>query len=162
MVDALIAKGFAAIHCTSLQQDSIQSQGPLSLTVVYPFHPFVENGTQQRAPTEYLKVDNCCWESEVIFLVNKVFKVTGFEVVRFSRVPYLSEGDFNNPIYSLDSAAFVLRKRDRSKAKKPDSKIFSLKTEDDVMETEDDNSMNVETNDQMEDEPPGICPQASQ
>jgi len=182
MVDTLISKGFEAIHCSSLQQDSIQSEGPFSLitcfnvldrcdkplsllremhsllkpdgllllTVVYPFHPFVENGTQQLVPTELLKVDNCCWESSVIFLVNKVFAVTGFELVRFARVPYLSEGDYNSPIYSLDSTAYVLRRRE--KKKKVDSKIFSL-------EKEEITPNNTQNKDSMEVEPPDSAPE---
>jgi len=184
MVDALISKGFEAIHCSSLGQESIQSTGPFSLitcfnvldrcdkplsllremhsllkddgvlliTVVYPFHPFVENGIEQKVPTEYLKVDNCCWESAVIFLVKKVFQVTGFELVRFARIPYLSEGDYNSPIYSLDSAVYVLRKKNSTKSEsiKPDSKMFSLN------KREENASMDVEPN-ATEEEPPGIC-----
>eukprot|EP00899_Mesostigma_viride_P004850 jgi/Mesvir1/14366/Mv09768-RA.1 len=85
------------------------AHGRLLLAVVLPFKPFVEIGTERRAPTEVLPVP-CCgtWESAVEALVEKVLLPCGFAVQRIARAPYLSRGHVGAPVLSLDDAVFVL------------------------------------------------------
>jgi len=42
-------------------------------------------------------------------VVDKVLTPSGFEVVTWSRVPYLCEGDLQQSYYWLDDAVFVLK-----------------------------------------------------
>jgi len=88
-------------------REIMDENSKLLITVVLPFHPFVEDGNKQLKPTEYLDVDNCCLESGILTFIEKIFPTAGLEVEKFSRVPYLCEGDHNCSIYSLDSVAFV-------------------------------------------------------
>jgi len=44
-----------------------------------------------------------------VSLVQDVFEPAGFTMERFSRVPYLCEGDMECSFYELDDAVFVLK-----------------------------------------------------
>jgi hypothetical protein len=44
-------------------------------------------------------------------LVEKVLTPTGWELVRWTKVPYLCEGSATHEYYKLDDALMVLRKR---------------------------------------------------
>jgi len=85
--------------------------GLLFLAVVLPFRPFVESGTAQLPPSEKLGLSfNARFEFAVNEIVEKVFILAGFKVVRWSRVPYISHS-FNSsdyPYCTLDDALFVL------------------------------------------------------
>jgi SAM-dependent methyltransferase len=85
------------------------------LAVVLPWSAFVEDGTRQRTPTEMLPMGSarCCdrptFEHAVSTLVERVLRPAGLDVIRWSRVPYLSAGDMSSPYYVLDDAVFVLQ-----------------------------------------------------
>ena len=49
------------------------------------------------------------WEAGVEALWENLIAPAGFELVRLSRVPYISEGDHKFGAYVLDDAVFVLR-----------------------------------------------------
>jgi len=89
--------------------------GVCLLAVVLPWCPFVEDGPKQRAPTELLPMHGCgccdhpTFEHCVATMVRNVFTPAGFEVLRWTRVPYLCEGDHTTEYYALDDAVFVLR-----------------------------------------------------
>jgi len=91
--------------------------GRLLLAVVLPWCPFVEDGKHQRQPSEKLHMrgglcrEGASFERSVAILHREVLAPLGFEVERWSRLPYLSEGDAHKDIYVLDDAVFVLRAR---------------------------------------------------
>ena len=60
-------------------------------------------------PSEFIKVNGSTWEEQVSSLVQDVFEPCGFTVERFTRVPYLCEGDLYKDFYVLDDALFVLK-----------------------------------------------------
>lgn len=97
--------------CLTIQH----TQGLFLLAVVLPFSAFVERGTQRVAPTERLAMDggqchdNATFEAAANVLLANVLQPAGFELVRFSRVPYLCRGDLRQPYYVLSDAIFVLR-----------------------------------------------------
>ena len=51
----------------------------------------------------------------VVFIVSavEVLRRAGFDLVRWSRVPYLCEGDLNQPIYHLTDFILVLKHQDQ-------------------------------------------------
>lgn len=132
------------------------SGGLLILAVVFPWGPFVEDGSQQKEPTEKLpacsarlnwpvpqcnlgpevrerhqvppdeplshrhvpicQTNNrsdcaCCTSFErcVDWFVWNTLVPQGWDILRWTRVPYISAGDMHCPYYALDNAVFVLR-----------------------------------------------------
>ncbi len=89
------------------------------LAVVLPWCPFVENGAGQKVPSETLPMDGgqCCkgatFEASLQRLVDNVLTPCGFEVVKWTRVPYLCEGSPSHEYYTLDDAVILLRKASR-------------------------------------------------
>lgn len=91
--------------------------GVLLLAVVLPWCPFVEDGAARRAPREGLPMEGgeCCrgasYEASLNTLCQRVLQPLGFEVVRWTCVPYLCEGNQRNEYALLDDAVLVLRRR---------------------------------------------------
>ena len=85
--------------------------GRLLVAVVLPFRPFVERDTGRFQPSQRLPLDrNASWESSVVSMWDLVLRPAGFELEAVSRVPYLSQGDGQSPVYALDDAILVLRR----------------------------------------------------
>lgn len=86
------------------------------LAVVLPWCPFVEVGNRQQAPTEVLPMvggrcgDKAPFEHCVQLMADTVLKPAGFEIIRWTRVPYLCEGGNESQYYALDDALFVMRR----------------------------------------------------
>lgn len=88
--------------------------GKLLLAVVLPFEPFVENGSAQEEPEEFISLKGTTWEQWVESLVKEVLIPCGYRVAAFTRVPYLCEGDLYHSYYSLDDVLFVLEQADEA------------------------------------------------
>ncbi|KAG5498622.1 hypothetical protein JKF63_02908 [Porcisia hertigi] len=105
---------------TLLQEmrDSLKPNGFLVLAVVLPWCPFVEDGPRQRKPSEILPMEGgeCCrgasFEQSLSKLVENVLVPMGFELIRWTRLPYLCEGNLRIEYALLNDAVFILRKRD--------------------------------------------------
>ena len=61
------------------------------------------------SPSEIITVNGSSWEEQTASLVSDVFRPAGYEVERFTRLPYLCEGDIYEDYYILDDAVFVLK-----------------------------------------------------
>eukprot|EP00301_Raphidiophrys_heterophryoidea_P002332 c11085_g1_i2.p1 GENE.c11085_g1_i2~~c11085_g1_i2.p1 ORF type:complete len:228 (-),score=60.40 c11085_g1_i2:288-971(-) len=94
--------------------------GIVVLAVVLPWCPFVEDGTQQKAPVEQLDLPPGCpcqgvsrmpFEQCVSLFEARVLRECGLYLEHVARCPYLCKGDAYNPFYSLDDAVFVCRTR---------------------------------------------------
>lgn len=98
-------------------RDSLKPDGLLVLAVVLPWCPFVEDGTRQKTPSEQLpmKGGECCkgasYEASACKLFENVLVPMGFELVRWTRLPYLCEGNLRNEYALLNDAVFVLKKK---------------------------------------------------
>ena len=64
---------------------------------------------EQLTMTGGLCKEGASFEQAATALYENVLVPFGFEVVRFSRVPYLSRGDVFESFYTLSDAIFVLR-----------------------------------------------------
>ncbi|CCW61682.1 unnamed protein product [Phytomonas sp. EM1] len=97
-------------------RESLKPDGFLLLAVVLPWCPFVEYNNEQRAPKERLCMDGvecgkgASFEASVSKLVENVLQPCGFEVLRWTRVPYLCEGNFELEYAVLNDAVFVLKR----------------------------------------------------
>ncbi|KAG5473104.1 hypothetical protein CUR178_03022 [Leishmania enriettii] len=99
-------------------RDSLKPTGLLLLAVVLPWCPFVENGTRQKRPCEILPMEGgeCCrgasFEQSLSKLVENVLTPMGFHLIRWTRLPYLCEGNLRNEYAVLSDAVLILRKMD--------------------------------------------------
>lgn len=66
-------------------------------------------GRADHKPTEVLPIEGSTFEQQVATVVRNVFEPVGFELVSWTRVPYLCEGDLRQCYYWLDDAVFVLK-----------------------------------------------------
>lgn len=95
----------------------VKDDGLVVLAVVLPWCPFVEVQNKQKAPSEQLPMsgglcrEGARFERAASIMMENVLEVAGFEVVKWSRVPYLSEGSATHQYYALDDALFVLKPR---------------------------------------------------
>jgi hypothetical protein len=71
----------------------------------------VYEGPHSLDPKERLAVPRESWERSVTALVANVLEPLGLELETVSRVPYLCRGDAARPLYVLDDALVVCRKR---------------------------------------------------
>jgi len=98
--------------------------GLVVVAVVLPWCPFVEEGTQQKAPVEQLDIPPGCpcqgvprmsFEQSANLFESRVLRPCGLDLVRMARVPYLCKGDSYNPFYSLDDVIFVCKTSEQPK-----------------------------------------------
>uniref|UniRef100_A0A1I7TAZ2 DREV methyltransferase n=1 Tax=Caenorhabditis tropicalis TaxID=1561998 RepID=A0A1I7TAZ2_9PELO len=81
------------------------------VSLVLPVSHYVEfnpNGTGTR-PDKFLNVQGRTYADHVHHMIVNVFKPANFEVVKWTRLPYLCEGDMNNSAYYLPDAVFLLK-----------------------------------------------------
>jgi len=82
--------------------------GRLLVAVVIPFKPFVEFGSRNNEPSEYIHLKGNNFEEQVEQFF-RIFDQAGFDVEQFTRLPYLCEGDLKHSFYVLTDALFVLK-----------------------------------------------------
>lgn len=73
---------------------------------------FIILGSRDHKPKELLPINGAFFEHQVRSLVEDVIVPAGFEVVSWSRVPYLCEGDLQQSYYWLDDVVFVLKTKE--------------------------------------------------
>ncbi|CAH8583231.1 unnamed protein product [Schistosoma turkestanicum] len=83
--------------------------GVLILGIVLPLKQYVETTRDQR-PTEVLDInDSELWEIQLSSLIKNILTPANFHVVRWTRLPYLCEGDFSKSFYYLNEIVLVLQ-----------------------------------------------------
>ncbi|XP_066934002.1 protein-L-histidine N-pros-methyltransferase-like [Clytia hemisphaerica] len=90
---------------------SIADDGFVILAIVLPYNPCYETGVSFRDPSQYLPICGKTIEEQIVSLHDDVFVPAGFDVVRFTRLPYLCEGDLNHDFFALNDVVFVLKPR---------------------------------------------------
>jgi len=88
---------------------SIKTDGLIILAVVLPYNPCYETGPSFGPPSERLPICGDTVEEQIQSLHDDVFTPIGLEVVRFTRLPYLCEGDLHNDFFRLNDIVFTLR-----------------------------------------------------
>ena len=83
-------------------------EGLVVVAVVLPFKPYVEFDSDDHNPLQKLDIGGEGFEEQASSAA-RVFESEGFEVLSWSRVPYLCEGDLAKSVYSLDDSVFLLK-----------------------------------------------------
>ncbi|EYC44980.1 hypothetical protein Y032_0443g1551 [Ancylostoma ceylanicum] len=95
---------------SDLHDLALQSNCYVLMAVVLPVHQYVEfRPSNAESRNARLKVSGNSFEQHASSLVENEFIPAGFEVVKWTKLPYLCEGDLNKPYYLLDDALFLLR-----------------------------------------------------
>lgn len=84
--------------------------GTLVVALVLPFNPYVETGTADNLPSEELGLTGSTLEEQVNSLASEVFPSLGYTLSRWTRLPYLCEGDLDQAFYWLSDVVLVFRK----------------------------------------------------
>lgn len=91
-------------------RQSVKENGRVIVASVYPYSPYVEeNSSSNYKPSESLDITASSIEEQINLMVKNVFIPSGFELLTFSRVPYLCEGDLTTSFYILYDIVFVLQ-----------------------------------------------------
>lgn len=86
----------------------LEPGGRLLLSVPLPLRPHVHVGPHTVDAEESLPRSDHVWELDATSLHDDLLRPLGFTVERLARVPYLSRGDADCPLYVLDAAVYVL------------------------------------------------------
>ncbi|KAH7719591.1 DREV methyltransferase [Aphelenchoides avenae] len=98
-----------------LHQTASQSNCLVLLAIVLPVKQYVEFNLKENSnrADAAINVTGRTFEEQVVSLTEETFRPAGFDVVRWTKLPYLCEGDFNRAsqraYYKLDDAVFLLR-----------------------------------------------------
>ena len=85
----------------------LAKDGYLVVAFAYPFAPYVEMGTST-VPAEHLKITGSTFEDQAQSF-SEIMDSIGFEMISFSKLPYLCEGDMSAPYYLLEDSVFVFK-----------------------------------------------------
>ncbi|VDP82182.1 unnamed protein product [Echinostoma caproni] len=85
--------------------------GRLVLGIVLPLKQYVETKPDKSASEILDLPDSESWEVQLNHLLSDVLPAAGFELVTWTRVPYLCEGDFTQSFYYLNDLVLVFRVR---------------------------------------------------
>jgi len=98
-------------------RQSVKENGRVIVASVYPYSPYVEeNSSSNYKPSESLDITASSIEEQINLMVKNVFTPSGFELLTFSRVPYLCEGDLTTSFYILYDIVFVLQPSKQNKS----------------------------------------------
>jgi len=93
---------------------SLNPNGTVLLAIVLPYSPWVEQGSKFEEPSETLAISGKSAEQQIENLIYNVLEPAGFRVVRFTKLPYLCEGDLYDDYFLLFDYVFVLKTIDSS------------------------------------------------
>lgn len=77
-------------------------------SIVLPFSGFYTENTKKYPQKEYFIDKYKNWE-ESVNIIHKKMESLGFEVIKLSRLPYLSEGNHNKSLFFLDTVILVMK-----------------------------------------------------
>jgi hypothetical protein len=82
-------------------QQSQKSADPcqILLAVVFPFSQYVEFGGQQTQPFEPIELNGSTIEEQIGEFAETVLKPQKFQIIRWTRLPYLCQGDMHQSFY---------------------------------------------------------------
>lgn len=94
----------------------LKPNGRIMLALVLPLSQYVESGrpgrlTDDHRPSEVLDVTGDTFEQQLVSLDRNILSPAGLEIVRWTRLPYLCEGDLDLSFYWLHDVVMLLRRR---------------------------------------------------
>ena len=88
---------------------ALNPQGLVLVALVLPFKPFVE-AKENYEPSQALQITGETVMQQVESLVS-LFEQNGFDLLAWTRLPYLCEGDMVHSVYYLDDIVFLLQSK---------------------------------------------------
>lgn len=85
-----------------------RNNGILLLAVVFPLFQYVEYKSHHQ-PEQYLSVEGGTFEHQVASFVEDVLKPVGFQLIKWTKLPYLCEGNIDLTYFWLIDAVFLLK-----------------------------------------------------
>jgi len=98
-------------HPDTLLKDihqALKPDGLVLIALVWPFQPYVET-TVDHQPEELLPIDATSIAHQAATFINDVLRPLGFDVISWSKVPYLCQGDLQRTFYHLPDLLFALK-----------------------------------------------------
>lgn len=83
-----------------------RENGRLIVGLVLPLNQYFEYNANHR-PEEFLEIDAHTAEEQINQLLKRVFQPLGYRLKKFTRLPYLCEGDLERSYYFLFDYLFV-------------------------------------------------------
>ena len=69
--------------------------------------------TEKNKPLEVIEISKSrAWEVQFDSFITNVLQPAGLELIRWTRVPYLCEGDFSRSFYNLNDVVMVVKPSD--------------------------------------------------
>ncbi|XP_050421059.1 protein-L-histidine N-pros-methyltransferase isoform X2 [Adelges cooleyi] len=87
-------------------KNSLKPNGRVVIALVLPYKPFDE--FKSVVPEEKLPITGDSFEEQVTSTIENVFEPAGFNVLCWTKLPYLCEGDLSQDYYWLNDAVFIL------------------------------------------------------
>lgn len=88
---------------------SLKPGGTAIVAIVLPYDPYVEKGSRFVVPDGKMPVKGRRVEDQVNSIVDDVFTPAGFSVKKFTKLPYLCEGDLYHDYFVLYDYVFILK-----------------------------------------------------
>lgn len=85
----------------------LKPNGRLILSVVLPLRQYFEYN-DNHYPDEYLRIEGDQPEKQINYLLIHILQPLGYRLKKFTRLPYLCEGDLEKSYYFLSDYLFVL------------------------------------------------------
>lgn len=102
---------------TMLQQikSKLKPSGRLVVALVLPLSQYIEVGSPNHQPVETIPIQGKTIEEQINSCYHLVFEPAGYEIIRWTVLPYLSEGDIEQSFYWLTDIMFVLKIKSQGK-----------------------------------------------
>lgn len=86
----------------------LKPNGVILIALVIPFSPWVETSSGYVRPSEKMEIQGDSFEITANKFVEEVLLPNGFVVKAFSKIPYLSQGDYYRELYALTDSLWVV------------------------------------------------------
>jgi len=97
----------------SQMKAKLKPDGKILMALVLPFNQYVEtnvvNETNSHKPVESLRLSGNNFEEQMVSLTENLLLPNGLELVKWTRLPYLCEGDLDLSFYWLHDSVMVLK-----------------------------------------------------
>ena len=91
-------------------KSKLKPNGVILMALVFPFSQYVENSSNAtHRATESVSLNGTTFEQHIVSLNEELIRPNGLEIVKWTRVPYLCEGDLDLSFYWLHDAVLVLK-----------------------------------------------------
>jgi len=103
----LLDRASTPITILNTAKQALKPQGLLLIALVLPFRPYVEASPTHK-PTELMDIKGKTEEEQLVSAVQAI-QAQGFRLVKWSKLPYLCEGDLSQSVYHLTDYIMVFK-----------------------------------------------------